>query len=187
MKKILTIFIAFFFGMNVNAQDEVYVDSLTGKVTIIRAPKVAFKFKEAMPTKLVSNQIVVRTYAKRPICSSSAIEVGKCYTLFRVVEAEDTSLIDKLVICQVIERRKSNIFGAEGRLILRPLYIETDSQKIPLVPTDIHRRGKNISNAKFWLSFLIVPIFLPGKGAVIIPKENFVLTIDERKNQCKRF
>lgn len=28
MKKILTIFIAFFFGMNVNAQDEVYVHAV---------------------------------------------------------------------------------------------------------------------------------------------------------------
>jgi len=95
-----------------------------------------------------------------------------------VMDAQDKSLVGCHIVCKVIESRKSNIGGSEGRLSIRPLYIiSKDGKRVRLEPEDIQRRGLNRTNAKFWTSFLIIPIFLPGTGASISNSEIFQLTL----------
>jgi len=94
---------------------------------------------------------------------------GCYYELLTVVSAEDKSLIDCPIVCQVIQRRRSNISGAEGRLVIRPLYIlDKTGKPLYLKTSDIFRRGKNIECSKFWLSFIFPPmIFFAGTRAEI--------------------
>lgn len=177
MKKLAILFIATMLVQNLNAQEVVYVDEDGHIVEIenIEKKRVDLKFKEAMPMQRNTNQIVVRTIWGLPVSSSSDIEMGKNYYLFEVTQAEDTSLIGKPVVCQIIERRKSNLSGSEGRLRLRPLYIEKGTQQIPLVPNDIYRRGLNRTNVKTWT---LIPWFIAGSKAQIKPEEYIVLTLD---------
>ena len=136
------------------------------------------EFKEAASMPRSLNQIVVQTIDGSSIKSSSSLKIGKSYYLFDVKQAEDTTLIGKPVVCQIIARRKSNISGSEGRLILRPLYVDKGSIQVPLVPNDICRRGLNRTNFKFWTSFLVIPIFIAGSGVKIMPEEHIILTLD---------
>ena len=113
------------------------------------------------------------------ISTSSKLEVGNCYQLLKVTKAEDKSLVGCDVICQVIESRKSNISGSEGRLTLRPICIEKhDGTQVRLQPTDIQRRGLNRTNVKTWTSFLIIPAFIPGSCAKITPNEAIDLRLE---------
>lgn len=113
------------------------------------------------------------------ISTNAGFEAGEVSMLLQVTKADDKSLVGEKIACEIIESRRSNISGAEGRLILRPLYIFTkDKRLIHLLPTDIHRRGKNFQCGKFWLSPLIIPIFVPGTGARIFPNEEFVLRLE---------
>ena len=184
MRKLVVLFFVTMLIQNISAQDDIiYVDEegrIIDKWDIERPKDISRKkktaeFKVAKPMRRTPKQIVVRTISGRHIKSSSALETGKNYYLFEVAESEDTSLIGKPVICQIIERRKSNVTGVEGRLILRPLYIEKDSLQIPVVPTDIHRRGLNRSSVKFWL---LIPSFVAGSKAEILPEERIVLSLE---------
>ena len=113
------------------------------------------------------------------ISTSSGFEVGNSYKLLKVTRAEDKSLIGCYVTCQVIESRKSNIFGSEGRLTLRPICIEKqDGTQVRLQPTDIQRRGLNRTNIKFWTSLLIIPVFVPGSRAEIKQNESIELRLE---------
>ena len=153
---------------NLNAQDIVIFDDKGCDITeeVLREDNPSdMEYKEAMPALKGSNQIVVSTINGGSIKSSSSLEIGKNYYLFVVKEAEDTTLIGKPVICQIIEKRKSNISGSEGRIILRPLYVEKGSLQVPIVPNDVIRRGLNRTNFKFWTSFLIIPSFI-GKHSI---------------------
>ena len=182
MKQLFFIFVVTLLVQNLNAQDIVIVDENGSVISIdsilVEESPVDVKYKEAMPKNRGSNQILVRTINGGSIKSSSSLEEGKCYYLFEVKQAEDTALIGKPVICQIVAMRKSNILGSEGRIILRPLYIEKGSQQIPIVANDIYRRGLNRTNIKFWTSFLVIPIFIAGSGAVIEPDEDICLTLD---------
>ena len=187
MKHLFILFIATLFVQNVNAQDVVYVDE-EGRVleqdeidikreNTPRDKKHAdAKFKEAAPIKMSANQITIRAIGGNSITTSSNLEVGKNYYLFEVTQAKDTSLIGKPVVCQIIERRKSNLSGIEGRLILRPLYIETGSRHVTLVQNDIYRRGLNRTNVKIWT---LIPWFIAGSRAEILPDEEIILTLDK--------
>ena len=166
---------------NSNAQDIVIFDDKGRDITeeVLREDNPTdMEYKEAMPVLKGSNQIVVSTINGGSIKSSSSLEIGKNYYLFVVKEAEDTTLIGKPVICQIIEKRKSNISGSEGRIILRPLYVEKDSLQVPIVPNDIIRRGLNRTNFKFWTSILIIPNFIAGSRAEIKPDEEIIMTLD---------
>lgn len=189
MKHFLIIFFMSLLVQSLRAQDEnvIYVDEDGRalekweigmmKKKNAKDASIEIKFQEVMPKKISSHQIVVQTIGFTEISSSSDINVGSSYYLFEVMEAEDSSLIGKPVVCQVIERRKSNILGSEGRLILRPLYIEKGSLQIPISSSDIYRRGLNRTNIKFWFSPLIVPLFIPGTGAKILPNEKILLNL----------
>lgn len=121
---------------------------------------------------------IVAKVVKR-VKSSSKLEVGCFYKLFAVTEATDKSLVGCDVVCQVIERRKSNLSGAEGRLVIRPIYVEKqDGTQIRLQPTDIQRRGLNRSNVKTWTSFLIIPAFIAGSKAEINTEEYINLRLE---------
>ena len=187
MKKVFGLFIAVMLGLNIHAQEVVYVDEYGNVLKNVVAvdgngntlkTKVNVTFEEALPLQRTSKQIVARTIGSAVIKTSSKIEVGKNYRLFEVAQAEDSALVGKSVVCQVVERRKSNLMGTEGRMVLRPLYIESGTQQIPLVPTDIFRRGKNISNFKLWLSPILLPlVFIAGSGAKITPEEYVFMTL----------
>lgn len=124
-----------------------------------------------------SKDLVARVI--KEITSSSDIEVGKCYPFLEVVQSQNPSLIGAAVICQVMEKRRSNIFGSEGRLIIRPLYIGgADGTAIRLLPTDIYRRGKNRTNVKYWLSEFIIPALIAGSGAEIEEGETFDIRME---------
>ena len=124
--------------------------------------------------------IIAVKYSGKDISTSAGLLAGLKYELLQVQDAEDKSLIGCPIVCQVLESRKSNINGSEGRLSIRPLYIKTnDGGKIKLVHDDIFRRGLNRANVKFWTSFTIVMIFCPGSRAEITDDDVFVLTIDK--------
>ena len=182
MKKLFSLLVAVLLGQNMYSQEVIYVDENGFPIKHVVNEKVSQPtvFKEALQLQRAQNQIVVNTIDSTVIKSSSDIEVGKNYHLFEVIEAEDSGLIGKSVVCQVIERHKSNLTGLEGRLVLRPLYIENGSQQIPLVQTDIFRRGKNNSNVKEWLIYIFPPLwFIAGSGAKIEPNERFIMTLEK--------
>lgn len=189
MKKISSLFIVTLLVQNLSAQDVnvVYVDEYGNRINerdVVwkqhpqpQKPQNVIDFKDALPLQKSSNQIVVRTIDNKTISTSSHLTTGQNYYLFEVVQADDSSLIGKPVICKVIDIRKSNISGSEGRMFLQPLYVEKGTVQIPLAPNAIYRRGKNLTNVKFWLSFLIVPVFIPGSGAKIKPEEFIILNL----------
>ena len=181
MKRLLLALTLICLVQNLNAQEVVIYDDKGRNITeeVMREDdSTDMKYKEAMPVLKSSNQIVVSTINGSSIESSSSLEIGKNYYLFVVKKAEDTTLIGKSVICQIIEKRKSNISGSEGRIILRPLYVEKGSLQVPIIPNDIIRRGLNRTNFKFWTSFLIIPIFIAGSRAEIKPDEEIIMTLD---------
>ena len=182
MKQLVILFITTLFVQSLNAQDIVILDEeghmMSKDGIVLEEFPVNVEFKEAASMPRSLNQIVVQTIDGSSIKSSSSLKIGKSYYLFEVKQAEDTTLIGKPVVCQIIARRKSNISGSEGRLILRPLYVDKGSIQVPLVPNDICRRGLNRTNFKFWTSFLVIPIFIAGSGVKIMPEEHIILTLD---------
>ncbi|MBO4611728.1 MAG: leucine-rich repeat domain-containing protein [Bacteroidaceae bacterium] len=106
--------------------------------------------------------------------NSSNVNLNDIKPFFTVVNAPNKDLIGCPVTCKVLQVRKSNISGSEGRLIIRPLYINKGGEKIK-VSGDIHVRGLNRSNFKFWLSFLPPVWFIPGTGAKIEDSDRFVI------------
>jgi hypothetical protein len=178
MKKIVILFISIMWIQNINAQGNPHYNQAYYNENIVMNENLSPDFDESLPVQRGANQIVVKTKAKKTIRSSSNIEIGKIYYLFEVTQAEDASLIGLPVACQVVDIRKSNLSGSEGRLILRPQYVESGAKQIPLVHNDIYRRGLNRSNVKFWLSIFVIPMFIAGSGAEITPDEEIVLTLD---------
>lgn len=134
----------------------------------------------AMDKDVVNDEkyIEAQPISDKPIASFVNFEQGRNYELLRVTSAKDASLIGCNIVCQVLERRKSTILGAEGRLSLLPLFIESPKGKIPLMPTPIQRRGLNRTNAKFWSAILIVPLFIPGTRAELSPGEKLNLRLE---------
>ncbi|WP_146739455.1 hypothetical protein [Pseudoprevotella muciniphila] len=124
-----------------------------------------------------NKEIIAMRYLSPEIASSSNFKVGSEVKALRVENATDKSLITCPIICKVMQRRKSNIFGQEGYMVLRPLYIETPNKLIPLEHDDIYIRGKNRCNVKFWLSWTVIMVFVPGTGAKIKEEDRFVLTL----------
>lgn len=122
--------------------------------------------------------IKVEPLSRIRITTSSPLQQGENYKLFRVVSAKDPELVGQSVVCQILERRKSNISGSEGRLSLLPLYINTPKGGVPLMPTPIHRRGLNRTNVKAGTFFLIIPIFIPGTRAEISEEEVLTLRLE---------
>ena len=100
------------------------------------------------------------------LITSSNVYLGQVEEFFSVESAPDKGLIGCRVVGKVLEVRKSNISGSEGRLKIRPLYIIKGDEKIS-VDGDIRVRGKNTTNAKFWLFFIHFSWFFPGEGAKI--------------------
>lgn len=180
----ILIFLTFTFQC-MYAKYEVYYDQYgnmqkgeVSELSKLNPTVVNGQFKQIADLKRKSNQVIVATIESKTISTSSGLKCGKQYKLFEVIESDDSSLVGKPVVCQVLETRKSNILGSEGRLTLRPLYIEKDGIQIPLIPNDIHRRGLNRTNVKFWTSILIIPVFVAGSRAEIKPEEDIVLTLE---------
>lgn len=106
----------------------------------------------------------------KSMITSSNVLLYDIKDFFKVYDAQDKELIGCPVICQVLQVRKSNIMGSEGRLVIRPLYIKKGDEKINVFG-DIYARGLNRTNVKFWLTFLPPIIFIPGTGAKIYPND----------------
>ena len=103
MKQLVILFITILFVQNLKAQEVIYVDEngrIVEKEDIEREViKRDMSFKEAVLMQRNANQIVVKPIDGKPIRSSSKLEIRKNYYLFEVIQAEDTSLIGKPVIC----------------------------------------------------------------------------------------
>lgn len=114
------------------------------------------------------------TIKPRMRISSSTVKKNEVNPFFAVESAPDKALIGCHVYCEVLEVRKSNLSGSEGRLRIRPMYIKKDNEKIS-VTGDIYVRGKNWSNMKFFLS--LIPFFWikPGEGAYIYGNDRFTI------------
>jgi hypothetical protein len=128
---------------------------------------------------LAKDEVLVRKIESVKVTSSSPHEYGMDYPIFRVVKAEDKSLIGDEIVCKIVEKRKSNLSGAEGRLTIRPLYIiDSKKGKIRLMPTDIFLRGKNRANVKTWFQFPVFPLFfIAGSGAELPGDTDYVFYI----------
>lgn len=101
--------------------------------------------------------------AQRVISSSDDI-TNSILPLFSVKKTEDKSLRGCEVYAKMIECKKSNMSGAEGRVVIRPLYILKDGKKIA-VRGDILINGINRTNLKRALFFIPFMWFVPGGGA----------------------
>ena len=66
----------------------------------------------------------------KSMITSSNVLLYDIKDFFKVYDAQDKELIGCPVICQVLQVRKSNIMGSEGRLVIRPLYIKKGDEKI---------------------------------------------------------
>lgn len=193
MKHFIIFFIVAMMVQNISAQnvkttevEVVYVDENGNRLDRWQVAEQGYKYEreksnvkfvEAAPLQNKSKQVIVKPIRGSSISTSSGLEVGKNYFLFEVVKCEDESLKGKRVACQVLVSRKSNLSGAEGRLVLRPLYIEKDLEQIPLVPNDIYRRGLNRTNVKYLVIPTIVGIIIAGSRAEIQPHEEIALTL----------
>lgn len=127
---------------------------------------------------LDAKRILAKPIPYRTIASYVPYQPGENYELLRVTSAADSSLVGCNIVCQILDRRKSNIGGSEGRISLLPLFINTPNGKLPLSPTSIHRRGLNRVNAKFWTSIFVIPIFIPGTRAQLLPTETVFLRLE---------
>lgn len=174
MKKLLIASFALFIALNVCAQDDVYTHDGREWEKQEKKPKISYPI---IQEKNGNNQIFVRPYKRKAITSSSPIKINNVYPLFEVCQAGDSALVGLPVICRVIDIRKSNLSGSEGRLILRPLYVENGEQHIILEQNDIYRRGLNRTNFKIFTSFLIIPLFIAGSRAEIQAEESIILNL----------
>lgn len=193
MKHFIIFFIVAMMVQNISAQnvkttevEVVYVDENGNRLNRWQVAEQSDKYEseksnahfvEAAPLQNKSKQVIVKPIHGSSISTSSGLEVGKNYFLFEVVKCEDVSLKGKRVACQVMVSRKSNLSGAEGQLVLRPLYIEKDLEQIPLVPNDIYRRGLNRTNVKYLVIPTIVGIIIAGSRAEIQSHEEIALTL----------
>lgn len=146
----------------------------------VKGEETTFVIDRPTPSEMVSDTktIEVASIQGLEISTSSKFQQGDNYKLFRVTNAKDAALVGCNVVCQILERRKSNISGSEGRLSLLPLYIDAPDGKVPLMPTPIHRRGLNKANVKFWTAIFIIPIFIPGTRAEIAQGETLTLRLE---------
>lgn len=156
---------------NVNADELLFDDAVK---LIQSATKEITNVPKAKKTIEDLKEIIAKPIHR--ICTSSGYTIGKDYRLFEVGNALDKKLIGCNIMCRIVEKRKSNISGSEGILIIRPLYIiNNDGTKKHLQPTDIVKRGLNRANIKFWLAPLVIPMFIPGTGASISETEELEL------------
>ena len=126
------------------------------------------------------DEIVAIKTRDKAVNTSAGLGVGADYELLQVQAAKDPALVGCPIVCNVLESRKSNASGAEGRLIIRPLYIKTkDGSKVRLEHDDIYKRGLNRSNVKAWTCWTIVMLFVPGTRAEITDYDEFVLRLDK--------
>lgn len=131
-------------------------------------------------TVLEPNEIEIGLMPGNLLSSSMPYLAGVRINVLEVKKSQDESLMGCPVTCQIMERRKSNILGSEGRLIIRPLYItKQDRSKVYCVNSDIFVRGLNRTNVKFWTSFFLPMLFVPGSGAKIMPEDRFIVRIEK--------
>lgn len=112
----------------------------------------------------LGRRVIIRP--ARVLSSSDTFPLKSPEPLFKVFKAEDRFLRKCDVYAEVLECKKSNMSGAEGRLVIRPLYILTKEGEKIWVRGDIHIRGLNRSNVKMALCFVPFMWFVPGTGAI---------------------
>lgn len=130
-------------------------------------------------TSFFDDEIIISMPEGGKVSSKVFKERGHRFKMFEVKRAYEERLIGSPVTCEVVYTHKSTIFGKEGELIVRPLYLTTDDGTvIRLKHDDIYVRGKNRQNLKFWTFPSIVTWFLPGQGARIKEADEYVVTLD---------
>lgn len=129
---------------------------------------------------LAQSEITVCKNPAVKVSSSARYAVGTEIEALKVLQAEDPSLIGKPVVCRVVETRRSNLSGQEGRLVLRPLYVKADNAPVAVQHDDIYLRGKNRTNVKKWLGTVtIVLAFVPGGGAKMPETAKYTLQLSK--------
>ncbi len=113
---------------------------------------------------LLEGSVIIKP--ARVLSSSDKYMLRTPEPLFRVFKSADRSLRKCDVYAEVLKCKKSNMSGAEGQLIIRPLYILSKEGEKIWVRGDIHIRGLNRSNVKMALFFVPFMWFVPGTGAI---------------------
>lgn len=125
------------------------------------------------------DEVIIGLPENGKVTSSVYKKRGVRFKMFEVKRAMEERLIGASVTCEVVSSRKSNFFGAEGQLVVRPLYISTeDGTIIRTKHDDIVIRGKNRQNIKAVTIPFIAGLFIPGQGAKVRPTDEFVITLD---------
>lgn len=124
-------------------------------------------------TAFAQSEITAGKNPKVEVTSKMKYEVGSEIQALKVISAGDPNLVDKPIVCRVMETRRSNMSGQEGRLVLRPLYILADGKQVDLQHDDIYLRGKNRCNIKFWIPFAL----WAGGGAKMSKDARYTLYI----------
>lgn len=125
------------------------------------------------------DEVIVGLPEKGKVTSSVYRKVGHRFKMLEVKRAIEDRLVGCPVTCEVVKTRRSNFFGTEGELVVRPLYITADDGTIIRVKhDDIAIRGKNRQNLKFWTAWSLVTWFIPGGGAKVTAEDQFVVTLD---------
>ena len=117
-------------------------------------------------TAFAQSEIIAGKNPDVEVTSKMKFAVGSEFQPLKVISAEDQSLVGMPIVCRIVERRKSNMKGQEGRLVLRPLYIQCYDRQVALEHDDIYLRGKNRCNVKFW-----IPIAFWAGGGAKMPKD----------------
>lgn len=128
---------------------------------------------------LFDDEIIAALPENGKVTSSIYQKRGQRYKMLVVKKALHDAIVGCPIVCEVVSSRKSNMFGREGELVIRPLYLTTeDGTVIRMKPNDIVIRGKNRQNLKFWTFPTVVSWFIPGGGAKILSTDEFVITLD---------
>lgn len=129
--------------------------------------------------KLADDEIYIIPIDEKTIKSSKLKTAGERSELFVVARSYDPSLQECRVMCEIERIRKSNLSGAEGELVIRPLYVtKKDGTRVKLCHDDIYIRGLNRTNVKLWCSFIFPPmLFIAGSGAKVKPGTGYIVTL----------
>lgn len=119
--------------------------------------------QEVVDEDSLGRRVIIRP--ARVLSSSDTFPLNSPEPLFKVYKADDRSLRKCDVYAEVLECRRTNLSGSEGRLIIRPLYILTNEGKKIWVRGDIFIRGLNRSSAKMALFFIPFMWFVTGTEA----------------------
>lgn len=150
---------------------------LIGDSAII-SDNIQITINENKPVEDLYDSTFIECQSKEIIKSKTKYQSNQFYKLFTVTNSYNKNYIGCDVICKILDRRKSNLSGSEGRIVISPLFIDYNGQRIYLDHTPIIKRGKNRTNVKAWLSGIAFPLYyIAGQGAKIKTDEKIYIQL----------